>query len=510
MVVEARPSPFVAVAARDFGGLPSHLRRAPVPLQTPTAGGNQWQPEERRGPAWSDSTFLSSLRNAHRRMGAGPRSFEMLEALAEGAPCVITGQQPGLGGGPLYTWWKIAGAVAVARAHEERLGRPVAPVFWCASDDSDFDEVRTAIVATLAGGAQRFRLPATRWQAGQMVGSLSSQWVADFEAGLEGGAAACPSAVRDWGEAFGAQMLADFAQSGLVVVDAREPTLVARGQELFRRGQSEIATLRRHLTDRRRVLASLGWPSAIADRSLESAVFRLVGQRRERVTETSVGSEEILLPSVLLRALWQDQELGPLATILGPGELAYQAQLQPLYTYFAVQPPRTLPRPHLAVLPPLPGPEVQTAEVAELLASAHAARNRLGERGLDPRLATALGGLSESMSQLLEQWSSHFDGALRRSYQTYQRRVQREGMRLHRRALARSAPEVQRQWQWLWPLGRVQERTLAVATLRARGWTGDRVVDLLGDGYCKSLRRGRLHCGAFLTEERMDDGPEPV
>ena len=73
------------------------------------------------------------------RLGADETARASARALADGnALCVTTGQQPGLFLGPLYTVYKIMTAVALARRVEEKSGERTVPVFWNASDDSDF------------------------------------------------------------------------------------------------------------------------------------------------------------------------------------------------------------------------------------------------------------------------------------------------------------------------------------------------------------------------------------
>src|SRR5262245_54470482 len=48
-------------------------------------------------------------------------------------PCIITGQQPGLLTGPLYTVLKAITVIRMAR----EFGEKSIPVFWIASDDHD-------------------------------------------------------------------------------------------------------------------------------------------------------------------------------------------------------------------------------------------------------------------------------------------------------------------------------------------------------------------------------------
>lgn len=53
---------------------------------------------------------------------------------------MLTGQQAGLCGGPLYNVYKAITAVKLADNLEKKLGRPVVPVFWVASEDHNFSE----------------------------------------------------------------------------------------------------------------------------------------------------------------------------------------------------------------------------------------------------------------------------------------------------------------------------------------------------------------------------------
>ena len=60
---------------------------------------------------------------------------------------MTTGQQPGLFGGPIYTWSKALSALALANGLEQATGVPVAPVFWAATYDADFAEASVTHVA---------------------------------------------------------------------------------------------------------------------------------------------------------------------------------------------------------------------------------------------------------------------------------------------------------------------------------------------------------------------------
>ncbi|MCA9541331.1 MAG: bacillithiol biosynthesis BshC, partial [Myxococcales bacterium] len=109
-----------------------------------------------RAYAAPDQRALAVRRAAARRIepavlaalgkrAASPAAKAHLEALAAiGAACVVTGQQAGLFGGPLYCIYKTAAAIINARALTAETGVPCVPVFWVQSEDHYFPEVAAA------------------------------------------------------------------------------------------------------------------------------------------------------------------------------------------------------------------------------------------------------------------------------------------------------------------------------------------------------------------------------
>lgn len=92
------------------------------------------------------------LEKQNRTYRASEQTLAAIEKLKDPqAVCVFAGQQAGLFGGPLYTVIKAVAIVKAARAYEEKLGRPVVPVFWIAGDDHDFEEVNHCFVLDRTG-----------------------------------------------------------------------------------------------------------------------------------------------------------------------------------------------------------------------------------------------------------------------------------------------------------------------------------------------------------------------
>ncbi|HWB30972.1 MAG TPA: bacillithiol biosynthesis BshC, partial [Vicinamibacterales bacterium] len=59
---------------------------------------------------------------------------------------IVTGQQAGLFGGPLYTLLKAVTTIQLARRVSAAHGVTAVPIFWVESEDHDFDEIRSATV----------------------------------------------------------------------------------------------------------------------------------------------------------------------------------------------------------------------------------------------------------------------------------------------------------------------------------------------------------------------------
>src|SRR5205085_6474000 len=180
---------------------------------------------------------------------ASPASLAALDRMGRGeAVCSIAGQQPAPLGGPLYSLHKVAAAVGLARVVGERTGAACAPVFWMHGEDSDFAEIRGAVVADDTLALHELSLPAGAHPEGGLVANLPlaplaaldaealAAWSAHpARADAEATLARSMARARDLGEAASALMLALFAEQGLVVVDPRLPAFRAAARRIVDR-----------------------------------------------------------------------------------------------------------------------------------------------------------------------------------------------------------------------------------------------------------------------------------
>ncbi len=91
---------------------------------------------------------------------APPAVFEAIESYAKpGTMAIVTGQQPGLLGGPLLVWHKIATALRVASELRALPGAPeIVVIFWNHSEDHDWGEGNHCFLANPSLDVQRVKL----------------------------------------------------------------------------------------------------------------------------------------------------------------------------------------------------------------------------------------------------------------------------------------------------------------------------------------------------------------
>ncbi|RKZ13951.1 hypothetical protein DRQ53_01335 [bacterium] len=456
----------------------------------------------RSGPIFSQPDYIARLQETHQRLGADAASLSSIDALAQGAACVVTGQQPHLLSGPFYTAYKILGAIALADRLQQLHGSPVVPVFWCGTDDSDFAEVASAWLFDPERGPWRLRIPASAWQPGSRVGDIDGDLVATLEnsalAGLQGDglewmrAAATRIGGVDFGERSASWLLQLFAGNGLVVVDARDDLLLAAQRPLLesyaaRRGEVEAA-----VDARARERLAAGWPMALDEAARASGVFALQDGRRVKVSpqdlESGAAMGSTWSPSVLMRPVVQDALLAPVSAVLGPGEMAYHAEIAPVYELLEVEAARPVARPQLTLVGEDWHWPHDPAAVRRLLGGGHEALDELTRSQLGVQSRAAFDDFGRDLESALQALESKIGHGLTGRARA---RIMREMQRLARGEAEASGAPVQRRAEWLARGGVSQERLYSSWLLWA--WSEDpahQIFDPLGRAWIDAVDRG--------------------
>lgn len=412
----ADPERFTDLLPDPFAGGAAARTAEPISWSRAAAGGAAPRPRE---------AVCEAVLRTNREWGADAAAMAAAERLsAPDALAVVTGQQPGLFGGPLYSLVKAMSAVAAAREVERDTGRPTIPVFWIEGDDHDFEEIRAAWVLDAAGEPQSFRyepaeeapgLPAFRRLLDESVGPLlekveaalpRTEFTDETLATVRGAYAPGRSLV----EAFGRLMLALSRETGLVVLDPTTAAIKRAAVPMHRVAAAGRSEGRRRIEAANARLAEFGLrPQAATD---GYGIFSIDGPdgRRRRwepegaATETPpLPSAESLSAAVLLRPLVQDFLLPTVAYIGGPSELAYHAQIGGLYDLHGLPRPLVLPRHQIAVLTPAQQRVLDRDGVAfdDLAAGDESALNRLAaDPAATDALASARSAVESAMTEV--------------------------------------------------------------------------------------------------------------
>ena len=266
-----------------------------------------------------------------------------------------------------------------AREAEERLNRPVVPVFWIAGEDHDWDEVNHTYFQTPDLQLSKIKLDAKDglrtsvsytdvaeedWS--MMLAELQTQLAdSEYKADLLKLASQSFDGSAGLSEAFAKLIGCMFGKYGLILLDSADPGLRALEVPIFESLITRNETLGLSYQQAARDIAGLGY-EVQADVSENGAnLFYLHEGRRlllyregsvfsDRKGIVSLTEEELLRDlhqfperfsnNVLTRPIMQDSLLPVLGTILGPGEISYWAITRYAFADMGMQMPLIIPR----------------------------------------------------------------------------------------------------------------------------------------------------------------------
>jgi len=425
---------------------------------------------------------------------AGGLAAERLERAASGGIVVTAGQQPGLFGGPLYTWWKALTALALADRLQELTGISVAPVFWAATDDSDFAEAAGTVVAT-AEGAERIEMP-TPVVAGPSLAETPLGDLREQLALLTSAAGSAPNReilellrhayVPDQtiGGAYVELLRGALERLGVSVLDAAHPAVRVAAHPLLLQALAQAESLETALTERSRAVKAAGLAIQVKLVKGRTLVFRENGGKRERI-RTAKAQEAAaaarpgsLGPNVLLRPVVERSILPTVAYVGGPAEMAYFAQVTAVAAALEVPAPLVVPRWSGVVVEPRIQKILERHGLEpEDFSDPHAVETRIARDSVPPPLKESITGLKASIDKAAAEVEESGGGelltpgvihGLRRNVAHRVERLERRvAAKVKRRgndalrdaAIARGA---------LYPLGLPQERALNFVPLFAR------------------------------------------
>lgn len=465
---------------------------------------------------------------------------------------VSTGQQPVLFTGPLYVVYKALTASAVARELERRLECPVLPLFWVASDDHDWQEVGRTRMLDPDNELRSLGLEPPPGRAGRSVGRTATPEAiegliselhqilpdSEFKSGYLDLIREAYAPGRPLGRAFADTLMGFLGDRDFAWVDAGDPRLRRAAAPLFRRtlleGDEARAALREGEArvveagyDPQLRLLEHGAPLFVDGSEGRTRLFREEegirlgsgGRLRpvEEVMEELDERPERFSPNVALRPVVESWLLPVGATVLGPSEIAYWAELPDLFRWAGSPFPLVIPRLGWTVV------EAKIQKVLDKIdASVEAFQDggealvrRETERGRPPEIEESLGAarqaigrafgdVEEVVSEKLPGVRSAVGAARHGAFETLDElerrideRVRREQEVLHR--------QIRKCAVHLWPDRRPQERIVnSLYYLVRYGGAFLDALEAAGEERAAGLAGGRLAVADTIAGHRVD------
>jgi len=182
------------------------------------------------------------LERQNQAWGASPKTVENIGRLRDGALAVVTGQQVGLFGGPLFALFKALTAVRLA-SEATAAGVECVPVFWLATGDHDLAEVNHVSIPRPDGILQTLSTPThgvpdapvsavTFGPEIDPVVGTAVEWLGDSDASRM--LRECYRPGETLGSAFARLFTRLFADWGVILLEASDPELHQIAEPIYR------------------------------------------------------------------------------------------------------------------------------------------------------------------------------------------------------------------------------------------------------------------------------------
>ena len=325
-----------------------------------------------RAHARSREAIADIVQAQQRGRGAPAGAIEAAARLRDPQTvAIVTGQQAGLFGGPLFTLLKALTALELAERVRTEHGVPAIAVFWIDAEDHDWDEVKSCGVldASLAhriisiGNPPGAEVePVARVRLDASIGDALAELVAtlpgtEFTASMVETLRTAYDPGVGMADAFGRWMESVLGPRGLVVYNSADPAAKPLAAAVFAREIECAGETARLAADAGAAMESRGYTAQVTPHPDTVALFHLNnGRQAIRIQGDSflvgevVESKNTLLervrqapaefsPNVLLRPIVQDTLFPTVCYVAGPNELVYLGQLRGVYNAFGVPMP---------------------------------------------------------------------------------------------------------------------------------------------------------------------------
>ncbi len=314
------------------------------------------------------------------------KSFRNISSLDDAKTiAVVTGQQLGILGGPLYTLYKIITTIRLANQLSERYEEyNFIPVFWMEADDHDFNEVRSVNLFDNENQVINigYKEQISDDDSKQSIGNINfdeslNDFLNQFENSLRNTDYKNDLLLKikesykvgnSFKQSFKQLLFWLFDEYGVVIFDPQDAEVKALLKPIFTKEVNDFSIQTQKLIQTSAKLeenyhaqvkvkpVNMFYHTDDGRYSIEPVdeIFKLRRKRKqftkEEILNEIENAPERFSPNVLLRPICQDYLLPTGFYIAGPSEISYFAQVTPLYNFYKIVTPIIYPRSSVTIM----------------------------------------------------------------------------------------------------------------------------------------------------------------
>jgi bacillithiol biosynthesis cysteine-adding enzyme BshC len=453
------------------------------------------------------------LIDQNRDFDASEKVIQNIELLrGENTVAVLTGQQAGIFGGPLYTIHKAISAIKMAEDLRSR-GIDAVPIFWAATEDHDFAEIAEALDIDASGALLHSTVKATDDAAEKPVGDIKvAENIASlidehidslprtgFTENIRSLLKKCWSPEIPYGQAFCRFISSLFGKYGLIVVDPLDVRLKRLSAPLITNAIEKTGEIVPSLVTRSKELEAAGYhaqvlvtddhvPFFLIDKngrrkSLKRSQddrFHIHGERQEFSTNELIAlakkRPESISPAVMLRPVVQDFLFPAICYFGGGAEIAYFAQNSEVYRILDRPVTPIFHRQSFTVIEPRHSRTLEKFDLkfTDIFAGFDALLPSIIDRFVNPQSARLFADVEENINTELHKLDTELnkiDPTLAANLATRRRKIlyhiaamQKKFHRVQGERDETVSRQLRSAFTELMPLGGLQERTIGITT----------------------------------------------
>ena len=400
--------------------------------------------------------LVEILNDYNSGLGAGAKTLDNIRKLGEsGTVIVVGGQQPGLFTGPVFIIYKIITILKLSSFINKETGVKTIPCFWNASDDSSIGQVDS--IGLIGDELIKVKIDTSNIKKNSRfsniyiekakyskiiedIGSLFAE--TDFSGEV---LSILKESITDkytyhgddklinLPELFSNIILKLFREYGIVLIDPSDERLKKMGNRFLNEDIEKHTSIQETVNSKGDELERAGYHQQLKTKQDTLNHFFNAGEIREkieclpdmsyRVKDKTYSKKELIKISeddpgliswnVIMRPIIQDTIFPVLATVCGPGEVSYFAQISGVYDLMDVRLPVIYPRFSATIIEKNIGKIIDRFKNIDKLLETDrelAIKRLLNDRG-DISIEGLVGGLEKKLESLLEDFEKEVSQA---------------------------------------------------------------------------------------------------